>query len=103
MIKQVPVPKAMKTTAEGLMDRSGKSMMNPHCTNALEEAIKLREKTGGTITIPATYYKNEPWEEYTTLVGNIELNSQRLLELSLDNYVQTGNDKIFEENFIKWQ
>ena len=30
MIKQVPIPKAMKTTAEGLMDRSGKSQMNPH-------------------------------------------------------------------------
>ena len=51
MIKQVPIPKAMKTTAEGLMDRSGKSQMNPHCTNALEEALTLKDKVGGTITI----------------------------------------------------
>jgi hypothetical protein len=58
---------------------------------------------GAVMHNAATYYKNEPWEEYTTLVGNIELNSQRLLELSLDNYIQTGNDKIFEENFNKWQ
>ncbi|OLS27194.1 MAG: Acryloyl-CoA reductase electron transfer subunit gamma [Candidatus Heimdallarchaeota archaeon LC_2] len=51
MIKQVPIPKAMKTTAEGLMDRSGKSQMNPHCTNALEEALSLKDKVGGTITM----------------------------------------------------
>ncbi|MHA2275638.1 MAG: hypothetical protein ACXAC2_07715 [Candidatus Kariarchaeaceae archaeon] len=51
MIKQVPIPKAMKTTAEGLMDRSGKSQMNPHCTNALEEALALKDKVGGTITV----------------------------------------------------
>ena len=44
-------PKAMKTTAEGLMDRSGKSQMNPHCTNALEEALSLKDKVGGTITV----------------------------------------------------
>lgn len=51
MIKQVPVPKAMKSTKEGLMDRSGKSMMNPHCSHALEEALVLRDKVGGSITI----------------------------------------------------
>ncbi|MHA2253878.1 MAG: electron transfer flavoprotein subunit beta/FixA family protein [Candidatus Kariarchaeaceae archaeon] len=51
MIKQVPVPKAMKTTKEGLMDRSGKSMMNPHCQHALEEALTLRDKVGGKITV----------------------------------------------------
>jgi electron transfer flavoprotein alpha/beta subunit len=51
LIKQVPIPKAMKTTAEGLMDRTGKSQMNPHCSHALEEAISLKDKVGGTITI----------------------------------------------------
>ncbi len=45
------MPKAMKTTAEGLMDRTGKSMMNPHCSHALEEAISLRDKVGGIITV----------------------------------------------------
>jgi len=58
---------------------------------------------GAVMHNAATYYKNEPWEEYTTLVSNIELNSQRLLELSLNNYVQTDNDYIFEDNFNKWQ
>ncbi|TRO52232.1 hypothetical protein E2P61_04280 [Candidatus Bathyarchaeota archaeon] len=42
-----------------------------------------------------TYYRSEPWEEYTTLVSNIELNSQRLVGLSPENE--------FETNFIKWQ
>ncbi|MHA2502587.1 MAG: FAD-binding protein [Candidatus Kariarchaeaceae archaeon] len=51
LIKQVPVPKEMRTGADGLMDRSGKSQMNPHCSHALEEALALREKTGGTITV----------------------------------------------------
>jgi len=50
-----------------------------------------------------TYYRSEPWEEYTTLIGNIELNSQRLLELSLDKYVQTSDINIFQSNFDKWQ
>ncbi len=51
MIKQVPVPKAMKTKADGMMDRSGKSMMNPYCQNALEEALKLRDKVGGKVSV----------------------------------------------------
>ncbi len=29
LIKQVPIPKEMRTGADGLMDRSGKSQMNP--------------------------------------------------------------------------
>jgi hypothetical protein len=58
---------------------------------------------GAVMYNAATYYKTEPWEEYTTLIGNIELNSQRLLELSLTNYVESGNDGIFEENFDRWQ
>lgn len=48
-IKQVP--KKMATGADGLMDRSGKSQMNPHCTHALEEALSLRDKVGGKITV----------------------------------------------------
>jgi hypothetical protein len=51
---------------------------------------------GAVMHNAATYYKNEPWEEYTTLVSNIELSSQRLLELSL-------NPDDFANNFYKWQ
>ena len=51
LLKQVPVPTAMKTKADGMMDRSGESMINPYCNAALEEALKLREQVGGEITV----------------------------------------------------
>ena len=41
LMKQVP--KVMKTGADGLMDRSGSSMINPYCKHALEEAVKLKQ------------------------------------------------------------
>jgi len=53
-----------------------------------------------------TYYKHEPWEEYLTLVGNIELNSRRLVELSLANYTNTPNQtnpNILKNTLEKWQ
>jgi len=53
-----------------------------------------------------TYYKHEPWEEYLTLIGNIELNSRRLVELSLANYTNTPNQtnpNILKNNLEKWQ
>ena len=40
LIKQVPLK--MKTGADGLMDRSGNSQINPYCKHALEEAIKFK-------------------------------------------------------------
>ncbi len=52
-----------------------------------------------------TYYKHEPWEEYLTLIGNIELGSRRLVELSLSNYTNTesSNTLILGINLLKWQ
>lgn len=52
-----------------------------------------------------TYYKNEPWDEYLTLVGAIELNSRRVVELSLSNYTNTPtpNQMILENNLEKWR
>jgi hypothetical protein len=52
-----------------------------------------------------TYYKHEPWEEYLTLIGNIKLNAQRLVELSLVNYTNTQpfNPNILKDNIEKWQ
>jgi len=51
-----------------------------------------------------TYYRHEPWEEYLTLVGNIEVNSRKLVELSLASYTNflEGNS-ILENNLEKWQ
>lgn len=51
LIKQVPVPKAMRTTAEGLMDRSVDSMMNPFCKHALEAALRVKDKHDAEITV----------------------------------------------------
>ena len=50
-----------------------------------------------------TYYKHEPWEEYSTLIRDVELNSRQLLELSLVNYTQTGNQNVLNESLSRWQ
>ena len=50
-----------------------------------------------------TYYKHEPWEEYLALIGSIELNSERLVTLSLANYTQTLNQNILIKNLESWQ
>ncbi len=50
-----------------------------------------------------TYYKHEPWEEYSTLIGDIELNSRRLLELSLVNYTQTDNVNVLNYSLGQWR
>jgi len=50
LIKQVPLK--MKTGADGLMDRSGNSQINPYCKHALEEAIKFKSHfSDGHITV----------------------------------------------------
>ncbi|MCK4434298.1 hypothetical protein KAU92_02315 [Candidatus Bathyarchaeota archaeon] len=50
-----------------------------------------------------TYYKHEPWQEYLTLIGSIELNSRRLVELSLANYTHTQDNNTLRANLQKWQ
>jgi len=50
-----------------------------------------------------TYYRHEPWEEYLALIGNIELNSKRLVELSLANYSHTLNQSILKINLERWK
>ena len=51
----------------------------------------------------STYYKYEPWEEYLTLIGNIKLSSQRLVELSLANFTNTNTTSVLSENLRAWQ
>jgi hypothetical protein len=60
---------------------------------------------GALMHTAVTYYKHEPWEEYLTLIGNIELNSRQLVELSLANYTNSNpkNPSILEDNLRKWQ
>lgn len=58
---------------------------------------------GAFIHKTVTYYKHEPWEEYLTLIGNIELSSRRLVEISLANHTNSDNPDILKENLEKWQ
>lgn len=50
-----------------------------------------------------TYYKHEPWEEYSTLIGDIEINSAKLVELSLVNYTNSNITSILTDNLDRWQ
>lgn len=57
-----------------------------------------------------TYYKHEPWEEYLSIIGNIELNSRRVVELSLANYTSTLDlngstvtQEVLRLNLQRWQ
>lgn len=54
----------------------------------------------GTIT----YYKHEPWEEYSALIGDIEINSRRIVEFSLANYTNSPQDEsILNVTLQKWK
>lgn len=58
---------------------------------------------GAILYSAVTYYKHEPWEEYLTLVGNVELSSRSLVALSLSNYTHTLNTNILKANLEQWQ
>jgi len=60
---------------------------------------------GAVMNRAVTYYKQEPWEEYLTLIGSIELGSRRLVELSLANYTNAASpdSTILRNNLQKWQ
>jgi hypothetical protein len=49
-----------------------------------------------------TYYRHEPWEEYSTLIGDIEVNSQRVVEFFLADYTNSGGGNL-DEALSKWQ
>lgn len=58
---------------------------------------------GAILYSAVTYYKHEPWEEYLTLIGNIEQSSHNLVELSLSNYTHTLSTNILKANLEQWQ
>ncbi len=60
---------------------------------------------GAMLHVSVTYYKHEPWEEYLTLIGNIELGSEGLVNLSLANYTNsaTTDSTVLDNNLQKWQ
>jgi hypothetical protein len=51
-----------------------------------------------------TYYKHEPWEEYSALIGDVEINSRRVVEFSLASYTNSLQDEsILDVNLQKWK
>ena len=60
---------------------------------------------GGIMYTSVTYYKNEPWEEYLTLISNVELSSSRIIEISLSNYSTaiSPDPLILKNNLNQWQ
>ena len=51
-----------------------------------------------------TYYKHEPWEEYSTVIGDIEINSRKIVELSLASYTNSiAQNTILYSNVNTWQ
>ncbi len=59
---------------------------------------------GALMHSAVTYYKHEPWEEYSTLVGDVEINSAKLVELSLAKYTNSDiNSTILTDNLERWQ
>lgn len=58
---------------------------------------------GALLHTAATYYKHEPWEEYSTVISDIELNTRRLLQISLVDYTRTNNSNVLNNSLTKWQ
>jgi hypothetical protein len=51
-----------------------------------------------------TYFKHERWQEYLMMIDNVELGSQRVVEMSLANYTSTfNNTQILFDNLNQWQ
>jgi len=51
-----------------------------------------------------TYYRHERWEEYLSIIDNVKMGSQRLVEISLANYTWNNctNDTILRNNLQQW-
>ena len=60
---------------------------------------------GGIMYTGVTYYRYEPWEEYLTLISNIELSSSRIVEISLSDYTNaiSPDSLILKKNLDQWQ
>jgi len=49
-----------------------------------------------------TYYRQEQWEEYVTIVDSIKTASGNLLQVGLANYGQTLNSTVLRDYFNQW-
>jgi hypothetical protein len=49
-----------------------------------------------------TYYRQERWEEYVTIVDSVKTASSNLLQIGLANYTQSFNSTILSGYFNRW-
>lgn len=49
-----------------------------------------------------TYYRQERWEEYVTILDSVRTASSNLLQIGLANYVQTLNATVLRDYFNQW-
>jgi len=51
-----------------------------------------------------TYYRHERWEEYLSIIDNVKLGSQRVVEISLADYTNTTplNNETLRDNLNQW-
>ena len=49
-----------------------------------------------------TYYRQERWEEYVTVVDSIKESSCNLLQVGLSNYTQTLDPNVMSDYFKRW-
>jgi len=49
-----------------------------------------------------TYFRQERWEEYVTIVDSVKTGSTNLLEISLARYSQTSNSTILRDYLNQW-
>ena len=59
---------------------------------------------GAIMYSAGTYYRQEQWEEYITLVEHVRLGTVRLVEISLANYTYSPvNNSTLKDNLDQWQ
>jgi len=57
-----------------------------------------------TIFSMGTYYKQEQWEEYMTLIEHVKLNTVDVVDISLAAYTEDlNNTSIMKDNLNRWQ
>lgn len=58
---------------------------------------------GAIMYSAGTYYRQEQWEEYVTLVEHARLSTIRLVEISLADYTASRNNYVLKDNLDQWQ
>jgi hypothetical protein len=49
-----------------------------------------------------TYYRQERWEEYVTVLDSIRTSSQNVLQIALANYSKTSNPNVLRDYLNQW-